>query len=341
MQIVIVTDAWEPQVNGVVRNYQSLIKVLVRRGHTVRVISPLEFKTVPCPTYPEISLSLWPRRRLERLLDEAQPDVVHVPTEGPLGWAARAICRARGWPFTTCYHSKFPEYIQERTGLPVGLSYNVLRRFHGAAHATMVTNKDMRDELAERGFGQLALRRMGVDHEVFAPTLTDKQWLRLPRPIFLCHGRIAPEKNLPAFMQLKLPGSKVVIGPGPLLAKYRKQFPDVHFMGYLPDDEMVRYIAAADCFVFPSVTETFGFVQLEALACGVPVAAFPVTGPRAVLGSSGAGVMARGLSPQDLGDAAFQALQIKPERCLEQARRFSWDDAADDFLSVVKPIARP
>ncbi len=344
MHIVLVSDAWKPQVNGVVRNYECLIKVLEKRGHTVRVISPLEFKTIPCPTYPEISLSLFPKARLKQLLEAERPDAIHIATEGPLGWAARSICLERKWPFTTCYHSKFPEYIHERCGLPVGISYKVLRKFHGAAEKTIVTNKELGEELTGWGFENLALRRMGVDKDIFKPMKNfDKNFLdhtlKLPRPIFVCHGRLAPEKNLKQFIEMDLPGSKIVIGPGPLLEKFRKKYPkekfNTLFTGFLPDEEMVKYIASADALGCPSVTETFGFVQLEALACGVPVAALPVTGPTAVLGDSKAGVMSN-----DLQQAALDVLKIKPEVCLERANKFSWEDGADDFLKCLKPFSQ-
>jgi glycosyltransferase involved in cell wall biosynthesis len=335
MNILIISDAWEPQVNGVVRNYKSLIKVFEARGLNVRVISPNEFTTIPCPTYPEISLSLFPGRKLERLMLESKPDFIHLPTEGPLGWAAQAICKKKGWPFSTCYHSKFPEYVHERFRVPVSLTYGVLRKFHQAGGATMVTNADLKTELAERGFTKLALRRVGVDHGLFRP-MVDKTYLnflKLPRPLWVCHGRVAPEKNLEGFMNLDLPGSKIVIGPGPLLEKYKRQYPKVHFTGYLPDDEMVKYIASSDAFVFPSLTETFGFVQLEALACGVPVAAFPVTGPKAVLGGSPAGVM-----DTNLARGALAALAIKPDVCRARALNFSWEEAADDVLDAFQPL---
>ena len=332
MQIVLVTDAWDPQVNGVVRNYKSIIAVLEKQGHAVRVISPLEFASMPCPTYPEISLSLFPRRKLARLIDAAQPDAVHIATEGPLGWAARAICQARGWPFSTCYHSKFPEYIEERFHIPVNWSYQVMRHFHAAARHTVVTNEDLRDELAARGFDHLRLRTMGVDATLFKPA-TDKTYLNLPRPLFVCHGRVAPEKNLEAFLRLDLPGSKLVVGPGPLLPKLQKQFPKATFTGYLPDPELARTIAAADAFVFPSLTETFGLVQLEALACGVPVAAFPVTGPKAVLQGSDAGVL-----HHDLGHAAMAALKVKPALCRTHAKTFTWEAAAEGFMAALTPL---
>ena len=346
MKIILVTDAWAPQVNGVVRNYTSLINVLTHRGHTVQIISPLEFQTLPCPTYPEIRLSLWPQRKIDRLLEQAQPDAVHIATEGPLGWAARHFCRKHKWPFSTCYHSKFPEYIHQRARIPLGLTYRMLQRFHGAASKTMVTNEDLQKELTQRDFQHLVRRRVGVDLKLFKPNFrpqsgVDKsfldQTLKLPRPIFVCHGRVASEKNLSNFINMKLPGSKLVIGPGPLLEKYQKTYPfektATHFTGYLPDEDLVRHIASADAFVFPSVTETFGFVQLEALACGIPVAALPVTGPKAVLGESSAGVM-----NHDLQQAALDALNINPQHCLERAKKFSWEDGADDFLEHLAPI---
>ncbi|MBI1363968.1 MAG: glycosyltransferase [Proteobacteria bacterium] len=334
MNITIVTDAWKPQVNGVVRNYESLTKVFRERGNKVTFISPLDFMTVPCPTYPEISLAIFPKRKLVKLLEASNPERIHIATEGPLGWAARAYCIKNGLPFTTCYHTKFPEYIHERFSIPLDWSYGLMRKFHDAATTTLINTDGVYDELTLRRFNHLRKRRMGVDGRIFQQG--EKDFLKhLPRPIFVCHGRIAVEKNLEAFLKLDLPGTKLVIGPGPLLPYLKKKYPDVVFTGYVPDEEMSKMLAASDVMVFPSFTETFGLVQLEAMACGLPVAALPVTGPNEIVGKSGAGVL-----DTDLRKAALAALDINGDTCRKHALQFKWEDGADDFLGALTPLAK-
>ncbi len=331
MRIAIVTDAWHPQRNGVVRVLATLGGKLVELGHTVEVIDPGAFATIPCPSYPEIPLALAPRRRLARMLDAFAPDAVHLATEGPLGWAGRAWALARDLPFTTAYHTKFPHYIRARTGVPLSWPYGVMRRFHGPAGAVLCPSASVHAELKEWGFTNAVEWSHGVDTTAFHPQ--PKDFIDLPRPLFLYVGRVAVEKNLPAFLSLDLPGSKLVVGDGPARAGLMRRFPRAHFRIANGDAELARYYAAADCFVFPSRTDTFGLVMLESLAAGVPVAAFPVSGPRDVIGDAAVGVL-----DEDLGRAAMAALDLSPMACRIHAQRFSWDAVARQFLGFLRPF---
>lgn len=331
MHIVLVTDAWHPQINGVIRVLESLTSELVDLGHTVDTITPAEFRTMPCPTYPEIRLSLMPYRKVAGTLDRLSPDALHIATEGPLGWAAQRHCKRRGWPFTTAYHSKFPEYVAMRTGVPLGWLYAAARRFHAGAERMLVPSPSVYRELTQRGFNHAVAWNHGVDLKSFRPRGSDL--LDLPRPIHMYVGRLAVEKNLPAFLDLDLPGSKVVIGKGPARDGLIKAYPQAHFFIAHGDDELSRYYSAADVFVFPSRTDTFGLVMLEALACGVPVAAFPVTGPLDVIGESGAGVL-----DENLAAAAARARLIPAHICRERAKAFSWRAVTEQFLDCLAPI---
>jgi len=332
MQIVIVTDAWFPQVNGVVRTLHTLTRALSELGHAVTVISPDCFRTVPCPSYPEIRLALATPSMVGRLLLAAGVEAVHIATEGPLGHAARRFCLKRGLPFTTSLHTRFPEYIHARWRAPVSWGYAVMRWFHSPASAVMVATASFERELKENGFVNLRRWTRGVDTELFRPR--DKTWLDLPRPISLCVGRVAVEKNIEAFLTLDLPGSKVVVGDGPQLAEMQRRFPAVHFAGMQQGEDLARYYAAADVFVFPSRTDTFGLVLLEALASGVPVAAYPVTGPRDVIDGAAVGCL-----DEDLGAAVRTALTLKPEDCRAYAESFSWDNSVRQFLTNLWPLS--
>lgn len=331
MRLAIVTDAWVPQPNGVVRVLTSLCERLTAAGHQIEVVSPDGFHTVPCPSYPEIRLALFPGAGVARRLDSWRPNAIHIATEGPLGMAARRYCLRRGYPFTTTYHTKFPEYLHVRTRLPLDWFYAVVRSFHRPAKAVFVPSPSVRRELSARGFVNLETWTHGVDTEVFRPR--GNGFLDLPRPIHMYVGRVAAEKNLPAFLNLDLPGSKVVVGSGPARDALIRRYPATRFFIASGDDELAKYYSAADVFVFPSRTDTFGLVMLEALACGVPVAAFPVTGPFDVIGESGTGC----LDP-DLGRAARAALSIDPARCRAHASIFSWDIVARQFLYRLEPI---
>jgi len=337
MRIVVVSDAWFPQVNGVVRTLDTLRQELLSAGHQVQFITPDCFHSLPCPTYPEIRLALAPGRKLARLIDQAQPCAIHLATEGPLGWAARHYCLRRGLPFTTAYHSKFPEYIQARFGVPLGLSYAVMRRFHRKSSRVMVATQGIEDELIKRGITNIARWSRGVDTQLFHPRPDCRgpngPLAHLPRPLFLYVGRVAVEKNIGAFLALDLPGSKVVVGDGPQADALRHAHPDVYFAGAKSGEDLARHYAACDVFVFPSRTDTFGLVMLEALASGIPVAAYPVPGPQDVIGHHPAGILA-----EDLGQAARQALAISPQHCLDLARSFSWQHSTRQFVENLDPF---
>jgi len=335
MHVVIVSDAWYPQRNGVVRVLDSVRKRLLLRGHRVGMISPDLFINTPCPTYPEIRLAMLPGRKVARLLAEWRPDAIHLATEGPLGRAARAWCLRHGVPFTSAYHTKFPQYIAARLPVPLPWLYGVMRDFHAPSRAVLAPSASVHDELTQHGFRNVVHWSHGVDTALFTPR--DKALLaHLPRPVHLYVGRVTVEKNLPAFLDLDLPGSKVVVGDGPSRAKLMERYPAAHFLIANGDDELARYYSAADVFVFPSRTDTFGLVMLEALACGTPVAAFPVPGPLDVLGASGAGCL-----HEDLAIAAREALKVPAELCRTHALTMTWDGVADQFLSYLAPISRP
>ena len=330
MKILIATDAWSPQVNGVVRTLQSTIAELTKAGHIVRVIEPGQFRTVPCPTYPEIRLAWTGNGHIGSVLNEFEPDAIHLATEGPIGVAVRAACRRRRWPFTTAYATKFPEYLHARFRLPVGWTYAALRWFHGASRGVMVATNTVKAELEARGFRNVVRWTRGVDLDLFQPG--DKTFLPDPRPILMYVGRVAVEKNLAAFLRLDLPGTKYVVGDGPQRAELEREFPTVKFVGMKRGAELARYYAAADVFVMPSLTETFGLVMLEALACGVPVAAFPAPGAVDLLADSPAGAL-----DADLGNAIRRALEIPPQTCRETARRYSWAGTARTFVANLTP----
>lgn len=325
-RILIVSDAWFPQVNGVVRTLATVAGELRAMGHTVDVIGPDRFRTLPCPTYPDIRLALRPSRRLAEMIAAFRPDALHIATEGPLGLAARRWARRSGARFTTAFHTRFAEYLRARTGMPLRPTYAWLRRFHRAAAATMVATDSLRAELAGRGFGGLVAWSRGVDTSLFHPQPgTD---FGLQHPVFLYVGRVAVEKNIGAFLDLDLPGSKLVVGDGPQLARLARRYPAVRFAGRLEGAALAAAYAGADVFVFPSRTDTFGLVLLEALACGTPVAAFPVTGPRDVLGTAPVGVL-----DWDLRAAALRALTLDRAACRAFAEGFSWRASAETFLA--------
>lgn len=331
-RLLIVTDAWEPQVNGVVRTLQNTRRELAALGVEVVMLTPLDFKTLPCPTYPEIRLSLATARRIRQRLEQIQPDALHIATEGPLGWAARAAARKLGWPYTTAYHTRFPEYIHARFGVPLSLSYSVFRRFHAQSNAVLVPTPAVIDALSRRGFGRVQFWSRGVDHQIFKP-LENTRPRNPERPVFLYAGRLAVEKNIEAFLKLDLPGEKWVAGEGPLASMLKRKYPQARYIGVLPQAELAALYNEADVFVFPSLTDTFGLVMVEAMACGLPVAAYPVAGPIDVVGHSGAGVL-----HDDLRLACLEALKIPRGVALSHAAQFTWSAATRQFFDHLVPI---
>jgi glycosyltransferase involved in cell wall biosynthesis len=331
MRILIVSDAWYPQVNGVVRTLGTVADELRRQGHTVEIIGPDRFRTVPCPTYPDIRLAIDAPFRLPAMMDAFGPDAIHISTEGPLGFTARRYCLRRGLSFTTAYHTKFPEYIEARTRIPPSWSYRVMRWFHAAADKVMVSTGSIEAELVKNGFTNIVRWSRGVDTELFRPR--DKSFLKDTRPIALYVGRVAVEKNIAAFLDMPFDGAKYVVGDGPQLKLLRRRYPDVRFVGMKVGEALAQHFAASDVFVFPSRTDTFGLVLLEALACGVPVAAYPVAGPLDVIGDAPVGCLR-----EDLAEAAREALELSPAACREHALRFPWQNSAAQFLGNLVPI---
>src|SRR5262245_2239889 len=325
MKIAIVTDAWSPQVNGVVTTLKRTAAALETLGHEVRVFSPDGHRTIPCPTYPEIRLALWPGKRLAAELDAFAADAIHVATEGPLGMAAARYCKARGLAFTTSYHTQFPQYVRKRLPIPEGLTYVLLRRHHSQARRTLVATEQQRRELVAHGFRNVVLWSRGVDTELFRPR--GREHLSHARPIFAYLGRVAVEKNVAAFLDLDLPGTKVIIGDGPDRAMLESRYPSAVFLGFKFGVELAEALSSADVFVFPSRTDTFGLVLLEAMACGTPAAAYPVTGPIDVVAPGVTGVL-----DEDLGRAALAALALDRESCRRAASEWTWERASAQFF---------
>lgn len=341
MRIAIVTDAWTPQVNGVVRTLGATRRELLGLGHEVAMITPERFATLPCPTYPEIRLSLATAAAVGRMIEASGCEALHIATEGPLGWAARRHALRHSLCFTTAYHTRFPEYLRPRFGVPLAWTYAWLRRFHAPSATVMAPTPSIVADLRARGFANAALWSRGVDLGHFGPEeagahdIPPAGTAALRRPIFLYVGRIAVEKNIEAFLDLDLPGSKWIVGDGPqreaLQRRHRGQ--DIHWAGAQPPDRVARFYRAADVFVFPSRTDTFGLVMLEAMACGLPVAAFDVPGPRDVVGGSDAGAIG-----PDLRAACLEALDIPRARARAHAERFSWTEAARQFAGHLHPM---
>jgi glycosyltransferase involved in cell wall biosynthesis len=332
MRVLIATDAWHPQVNGVVRTLLSIGESLRGLGVTPRFLTPDGFQSVAVPTYPGLRCALPNPREVARRIKQTAPDAIHIATEGPIGHVARRYCLTHDLPFTTSYTTRYPEYLSARFPVPEAVTYAYLRRFHAPGRVTMVATKSLMAELAAKGFQHLGIWTRGVDTELFKPDRAIQ--LDLPRPRFVSVARIAVEKNLEAFLRLDLPGSKIVIGSGPQEAELRHRFPDAHFLGQLEGTDLAAHLAAADVFVFPSKTDTFGNVQLEALACGVPVAAHPVSGPRDVIGGTTVGAL-----DDDLGKACVAALGISRTACRQFALSRTWEHSARQFVAHVNTVA--
>ncbi len=327
-RILIVTDAWHPQVNGVVRTLSKLAEVLAEMGVEAKFLTPERFRSFPMPFYPDIRLALATPRQVAREITETAPDFIHIATEGPLGQLARRACRRQGVVFTTSYHTKFPEYLSARLPISESWTYARLRDFHNSGQGVMVATASLGEDLSRRGFNNIRQWTRGVDAQLFNPGRRGK--IDLPGPIFLCVGRVAVEKNLPAFLDLDLPGSKVVVGDGPELPTLKKRYPGAHFLGALPNEDLARVYASSDVFVFPSRTDTFGNVLLEAMASGCPVAAFPVTGPIDIVGPGG-------VVAEDLREAAMLALDVSREAARANALNYSWPACTRQFLTHLRP----
>ena len=331
MRVLVATDAWHPQVNGVVRTLSSLAQSARRLGVEIEFLTPEGFPSLPLPTYPGLRLALAVPHQVAERIERTSPDAIHIATEGPIGHLVRRYCRSVARPFTTSYTTRFPEYISARAPIPQSLIYAGLRRFHAAANLTMVATQSLLLELTQRGFSNLAIWTRGVDTELFKPERRIE--LGFERPIFINVGRVAVEKNLEAFLSLDLPGTKLVVGAGPQETELKRQFPRAKFLGLLEPQSVAAHLAAADVFVFPSRTDTFGIVQLEALACGVPIAAFPVTGPKDVVANHPIGVL-----NEDLRLACLGALRIPRASCRAFAVSRSWENSARQFISHVQNV---
>lgn len=341
MRIAIATDAWTPQVNGVVRTLEMTVKLLRERGHDVHMITPDQFRTLPCPGYGEIRLAVAPRFGIRKQLSQIRPDIVHISTEGPIGWSTRRWCIMNDVPFTTAFHTRFPDYASVRTGFSPDFFWPVMRRFHAPARAVLAATPRLMDELAGRGIVHVRPWTRGIDTEIFRMGLEPHRSLaHLPKPILLSVGRVAIEKNLEAFLGAAVAGTKVVVGDGPAMAELKAKYPDAVFMGSLSGAELASTYAAADVFVFPSKTDTFGLVMIEALACGAPVAGYPVPGPLDIIGQNGCGPFDEISTPVgavdvSLSKAITRALACDGAAAGDYGAGFTWDNAADQFLEAL------
>jgi glycosyltransferase involved in cell wall biosynthesis len=342
MRILIATDAWEPQVNGVVRTLTRVVSELQEIGHTVEVIHPGQFKTFPLPTYAEIKVAIGVYEPVQELFKAFEPEAIHIATEGPIGLAARRICVEWKLPFTTSYHTRFPEYVSARLPLPLAAGYAYMKWFHKPSGRLMVATPTMREELSRHGFRNISNWSRGVDTEHFHPRREDEPdiFAHLERPVFLYVGRVAVEKNIEAFLGLDLPGTKVVVGPGPQLDELKTRYPKVVFTGPKSGAELAAHYACADVFVFPSLTDTFGLVILEAMAAGTPVAAYPAPGPIDLIPGSGAGALAP-TATEGLREACLECLKLDRGQVRAFAETFSWRACAEDFVKNLQPYPEP
>jgi glycosyltransferase involved in cell wall biosynthesis len=328
--ILVATDAWHPQINGVVRTLTMMAEAAKGFGVDVSFLTPQSFRTFAMPSYPDLRLALPGPAKIAELIAAAKPDCIHIATEGPIGLLVRRYCRKHGLPFTTSFHTRFPEYVSARSPIPEAWVWRVLRWFHRPSQAVMAATPALAAELRSRGFRNVVLWSRGVDTALFHPRAVD---LCLPAPVFLCVGRIAVEKNLEAFLDLDLPGTKVIVGDGPARPALERKYPQTVFLGARHGEELAEIYAAADVFVFPSKTDTFGLVLLEALASGLPVAAFPVTGPRDVIGKAPVGVL-----KDDLREACLEALGIPARACVDFASRHTWQASARVFVDHAQNV---
>ncbi|MGJ3265694.1 MAG: glycosyltransferase family 4 protein [Salinarimonas sp.] len=332
MRLLVATDAWRPQINGVVRSIEQMIDHAPAFDAEVVLLTPLDFRSLPMPTYPEIRLALARPRSVARRIAQLAPTHIHIATEGPIGIATRRICLKHDFAYTTSYHTRFPEYVSARAPVPERWVYRAIRRFHNAGRGIMVATDSLESELVKRGFNNVLRWGRGVDTTLFRPR--EASVIDAPGPIFLYVGRVAVEKNLESFLKLDLPGTKVIVGDGPARAELERRYRDVRFLGARTGEALAEVYSSADVFVFPSLTDTFGIVLLEALASGLPIAAYPVTGPLDVVGDSGCGVLDR-----DLRKAALAALEIPPDRCRAYGETFTWHESARQFFGNVRQAA--
>lgn len=341
MKLVLITDAWLPQVNGVVTTLVELVRELKEIGHDVEVIHPGLFNRRPCPGYAGIDLAIRPKKKIAQLLNDSQADAIHIATEGPLGWSARNYCVKHKLAFTTAFHTKFPEILNAALKIPLSWGYALFRHFHKPSSGVMVPTLGVLTMLQARGFENLRKWTHGVDTELFSYQANPCSYdplEGLERPLALFVGRVSYEKNIESFLKLKMSGTKIVCGVGPLELSLKKQYPDVTWLGLLAREELAKVYAAADVFVFPSKSETFGLVLLEAMACGTPVAAFPVDGPFEVLCNS-QGAPEGGILDNDLLSATNQALILPRSEARQRALKFSWENAAKMFENNLVPVA--
>jgi glycosyltransferase involved in cell wall biosynthesis len=333
LRIALITDAWHPQINGVVTTLTNTMEVLHRLGHTVELLAPDRFRTWPCPGYPNVGLAFLCGPRLRPLMQAFKPDAIHLASEGCVTFAARRYCLEMGYHFTTSFHTRFPEYFKMRVGLPLWISYGYVRRFHSESTRVMVPTESMRQALSVKGFDNMVIWSRGVDIGLYRPR--DKDFLPDKRPIFAYVGRVAIEKNVEDFLKLELPGTKYIIGDGPQRPELERKYPTARFVGFQTGESLAQYMAAADVMVFPSRTDTFGLVILEALASGVPVAAFPAPGPIDIIGQAPAGILSA-----DLQQAALDALKLNPGDCRRHALNYSWEQSARQFIGHLTPMVR-
>ncbi len=341
MRVAIATDAWFPQTNGVVRSLSTTVSILQQRGFEIELITPDHFRSLPLPGYSEIKLAIAPRFGVRKMIGRFQPDIVHIVTEGPIGWAARSWCLSHKVPFTTAFHTRFPEYASVRTGLSPDYFWPFMRHFHRYSRSVLVSTMRLQAELEHRGISKTRLWSRGIDRKLFHPNHQPLPVLKdLPRPILLNVGRVAVEKNLEAFLSAAIAGTKVVVGDGPALNELKKKYPEVLFLGALHGDELAQAYCSADIFVFPSLTDTFGLVIIEALACGLPVAAFPVQGPLDILGADSTGIHKQlkhpaGALNTSLSAAITQAQSASREMAIELGASFDWDACSDQFIEAL------
>ena len=342
MRILVATDAWEPQVNGVVRTLTRTVAEMRAMGHEVEVVSPDQFNTVPLPTYSEIKLAVGAYEPIQERFKSFEPEAIHIATEGPVGLAARRVCLEWKLPFTTSYHTRFPEYVSARLPVPLAAGYAYMKWFHKPSGRMMVATDTMREELERHGFRNISAWSRGVDTDIFHPRRDDEPdvYAGLPRPIFLNVGRVAVEKNIEAFAKLDLPGTKVVVGDGPQRAELEEAYPDVKFVGAKYGDELAAHFGCADVFVFPSLTDTFGLVILEAMAAGVPVAGFNAPGPADIIPGSNAGALAPD-RVNGLREACLACLELDRKAVRAFAEQFSWRSCAEQFVRNLDPYPEP